>query len=458
MKPGDPSEQAESLFLHPDANLVVNSVENSVENSGRTVSVHTLGCRLNFFETDGILSVLKKNGYTIAGEKDVPSDIIVNTCTVTNRADVKNRNVIRSAIKRFPGSRVWVTGCYAETDRSVLEAIPGIAGVLGNSEKSELAYRILGASNPENLNRFSYSNVLPEGHTRAYLKVQDGCNRKCSYCKIPAARGLGVSRDTDDILNQVAFLQDHGVGEIVLTGVNLGWYRNKEGQKAFIDLLKKILGILDYSRLRLSSIEPPDVGIELIDLLSHPRFCKFLHVPLQSGSGAILKKMRRTYNPVSFRKRIELVKARFPNLFLGTDVITGFPGEREIEFQETIQVLKDLDFSRIHAFPYSVRSGTEAESWGDSVPKETKKERVLVLRELSRESTLRYIHRNQNQKLEAIVEADGTLISDTYIKGKLGDSVEESRLVKGQFVDVKLDGLGSDPSADNPMAAFSLCL
>lgn len=407
--------------------------------ASKTISVHTLGCRLNFFETDGILSVLKKNGYRLADSEESPSHIVVNTCTVTNRADVKNRNIIRSAIKKFPGAKVWVTGCYAETDRNVLESIPGVAGVFGNTEKSSLPFRIMEAELPEkSLDRFSYSDVLPEGHTRAYLKIQDGCNRKCSYCKIPLARGQGVSRETEDVLDQVRFLQDSGIGEIILTGVNLGWYRDETGTKAFLRLLEDILKRLDYSRLRLSSIEPPDVGNDLADLLTHPRFCNFLHVPIQSGSAKILKAMRRTYNSESFRKRIETVLSKNPEIFLGTDAITGFPGEGEEEFQDTYQLLDELNFSRIHAFPYSVRANTEAEKMGDVIPKETKKARVRELMSLSSRKTENYIRSQKGKILEAILEKDGNLITDNYIKGRLEEGSYRDSLIPGQFLDVEV--------------------
>ncbi|MCB1178635.1 MAG: radical SAM protein, partial [Leptospiraceae bacterium] len=202
-----------------------------------SVAFHTLGCRLNIFETDGLSSSLSKLGIPTVSVEENPSIIIINTCTVTNKADSKNRNIIRNAIKNNPGSKVFVTGCYAETDAEVIKNIPGVFGVYGNSQKSELPFIIaenLGKeiSQPNNLDRFSYSDVLPKDHTRAYLKIQDGCNRVCSYCKIPSARGKGISRKENDVLDQVKFLQDKGIGEIILTGVNLGWYRDENGKKA----------------------------------------------------------------------------------------------------------------------------------------------------------------------------------------------------------------------------------
>ncbi|TGK78945.1 tRNA (N(6)-L-threonylcarbamoyladenosine(37)-C(2))-methylthiotransferase MtaB [Leptospira noumeaensis] len=407
------------------------------------IKFHTLGCRLNFFETDGMYSVLKDKGFSLANAEEKAEYIVVNTCTVTNKADVKNRNIIRNAIRTNPGAKVYVTGCYAETDKEVLQNIPGVFGVFGNTEKSSLPYKILedweGKKIETNLSfdRFSYSDVLPEGHTRAYLKIQDGCNRKCSYCKIPAARGLGVSRNYNDVLDQVRYLQDNGVGEIQLTGVNLGWYRLENGEKGFLNLLEDILKILEYSRIRLSSIEPPDVGSGLLDLMKHPRFCKFLHIPIQSGSRKVLKDMRRTYHPDAFRTRIELAKEKLPNLFLGTDVIVGFPSETESEFQETKNLLVELGFAKLHVFPYSVRKGTSAESFGDPIPGDEKKRRVLDLMSLSSELHTKYAESVIGKKYEAILESDGRFVTDNYLKGRLADPISLDTLQKGQFVDVR---------------------
>ncbi|MBM9500806.1 tRNA (N(6)-L-threonylcarbamoyladenosine(37)-C(2))-methylthiotransferase MtaB [Leptospira sp. 201903071] len=411
----------------------------------QTVLFNTLGCRLNFFESDGLFSSLTKHGYRSAEGEEHPEVVIINTCTVTNKADSRNRNTIRNAIKKFPGSQIWVTGCYAETDRESIEAIPGVAGVVGNTEKSKLPSMILkkkGLIGSDDLfgvvyDRFSYSDVLPNGHTRAYLKIQDGCNRKCSYCKIPQARGLGVSRNYEDVLDQVRFLQDHGVGEITLTGVNLGWYRDSENKKAFNRILKDILSILEYSRLRISSIEPPDVGNELAELMSHPRFTPFLHIPLQSGSAEILKRMKRTYTPETFRKRVETAKEKIPGLFLGTDVIVGFPGETEEMFHDSVKMVQELGFAKIHAFPFSVRRNTLAETFPDSVTKEIKKERVHVLNSLSRKLHKNYAVVETGKVREAILEQGGTAVTDNYLKVRISEE-ELKNLKTGQFLNVEL--------------------
>jgi threonylcarbamoyladenosine tRNA methylthiotransferase MtaB len=406
------------------------------------VSFQTLGCRLNIFESDGLSNALKNAGIRTVSMEENPEIVIVNTCTVTNKADSKNRNIIRSAIKNHPGSQVWVTGCYAETDKSIIENIPGVTGVVGNTEKSNLPNLILEKFNIPytptiNLDRFSYSDVLPVNHTRAYLKIQDGCNRVCSYCKIPSARGKGVSRKKDDILDQVKFLQDNGIGEIILTGVNLGWYRDENGDKAFNSLLEEILNSLEYSRIRLSSIEPSDVNATLSKLISHPRFCKYLHVPLQSGNSEILRKMKRSYTAETYRKRIEIVLKDHPNIFIGTDIIAGFPGETLEQFNDSLQLVKDLSISKIHAFPYSPRKGTAAEILVDSLSKEDKRKRVFKLNSLSENMYYEYYKKNENKIFEGILESSNQVLTDNYLKISLKETSVLQNLKVGQFISVK---------------------
>lgn len=406
-----------------------------------TVSFHTLGCRLNIFESDGLSTALKKEGIETVSELEKPEIIIINTCTVTNKADSKNRSIIRGAIKNNPGAKIWVTGCYAETDKEIIENIPGVTGVVGNTEKSKLPSIILNALHGKEIetkefDRFSYSDVIPNSHTRAYLKIQDGCNRVCSYCKIPSARGKAVSRKEEDVLNQVSYLQDQGVGEIILTGVNLGWYKDSESKKSFNTLLKKILDKLDYSRLRISSIEPSDVGHELAELTLHPRFCNYLHVPMQSGNSRILKLMKRSYTAETFYKRIKLAKEKNPALFIGTDIITGFPSESEEEFLDSVSLVNDLEISKIHAFPFSVRKGTTAENLIDSISKETKKERVQILNKVSKEKYKSFGEKHIGKTLETIYEDNETGVTDNYLKVKFESDTKN--LKKGQFLKAKI--------------------
>ncbi len=422
-----------------------------------TIAVETLGCRLNLFESDGILTGLIDTGlYETTSIEEAPDLVIINTCTVTGQADARNRHAIRSAIRKNPASRIIVTGCYAQTDREEILKIPGVDLVVGNDRKSQLPVIIQDLkekksdrlSHSENSIRsshlpslelpFAYGLALPQGHTRAYLKIQDGCDRKCSYCKIPQARGRGTSRAADDILEHVKKLQDHGVPEIVMTGVNLGWYRDRDNKVSFADLIRGILPLLKTTRLRLSSIEPCDVDRELAELTLHPAFCNFLHVPLQSGSAQILKKMRRTYNPVSFRKRLELVKKINPQIFLGTDVIVGFPGESNIDFQETAGLCSDLEFANIHSFRFAARAGTPAASFRNDISQTEIRGRMTRIHEIREESWHRYATANLGLPLRSVIENspdDSKMhfsLSDNFLKlavdksllhGKAGDSV-----------------------------------
>ena len=405
-----------------------------------TFAMETLGCRLNSFESDGIGNILLKNGFQIAKLNEIPEFVIINTCTVTNKADAKSRHVIRNTIKKYPTSKIYVTGCYAQTDKDIVEKIPGVHCVVGNDKKSELPFKILKQQsiiNEKKLDRFSYPDVLPINHTRAYLKIQDGCDRKCSYCKIPEARGRSSSRDYNDILDQVRYLQDNGIGEIILTGINIGWFKDRFGKKSFIKLLKDILSILYYSRLRISSIEPSDVGVELGELFSHSRLASFLHCPLQSGSKNILKKMRRSYTPYSFLKRIESVKKANPNIFLGTDLIVGFPFEEDNDFQESLKLIQDLEFAKIHFFPFSVRKNTTAANFQNFVDKEKKKSRCISGQKLSKRLYEAYARKQINQIQEAILEADNNCLTDNYLKIKLPKE-EYKNLEVGQFLNIKI--------------------
>lgn len=408
-----------------------------------TIRVETLGCRLNLFESDGITGqFLASERYAPAAENDNPDIIIVNTCTVTDQADNKNRQLIARAVKKHPGSRVIVTGCYAQTDPEDC-AMPGVFLVVGNNQKSKilslyeealaLQAKQTGVSEGVSEKRagidpmdvFAYGNVLPVGHTRAYLKIQDGCDRKCTYCKIPRARGRGISRPLEDILDHARELDEKGVPEIVLTGVNLGWYR--EGGVRFNQLVERILNVLRSSRLRLSSIEPCDVDQGLAELSLHPRFCNFLHVPLQSGSREILKRMRRTYNPVSFRQRVEAFVRVNPDVFLGTDVITGFPGEGEAEFEETYSLCRDLGFANIHAFPFSPRKDTAAAEMEGRAPVSVVQKRMNRLRDLKAAGLAayqkRFIGRVQTGIVEKSSDSGGEALSDNFLRLRFSGSL-----------------------------------
>ncbi|MCB1171124.1 MAG: tRNA (N(6)-L-threonylcarbamoyladenosine(37)-C(2))-methylthiotransferase MtaB [Leptospiraceae bacterium] len=436
----------------------------SRKNSSRTVGIHTLGCRLNQFESDGIVSRFLDDGqkYELVPLDRGPDIAIINTCTVTDQADSRSRALVRKILRANPLSRIVFTGCYAQTDPEKVAAIPGVFAVVGNDGKTRIKDILEGleerqsATKPEAaeelngiqtassrgaaifssgaLDRkkgdkkrpvlsdpFAYGDVFPVGHSRAYLKIQDGCDRKCSYCKIPRARGGGVSRSFFEILDHVRSLDDRRIPEIVITGVNPGWY--SDSGRRFNDLIRAMLSEIKYSRIRLSSIEPCDVDEELAELSLHPRFCNYFHVPLQSGSRDILRLMRRTYSAESYRKRMETVRRVNPRAFLGTDVIAGFPGESEEHFQETLELLQDLGIIQVHAFPYSPREGTDALDLPDPVDRGLAKERVKRLQDFSARQWQTFLGGLAGESRVAVIEKwpagsdmPATALSDDYVR------------------------------------------
>lgn len=430
----------------------------------RTISVSTLGCRLNLYESDGLLGKFVESGrYTAAEGDEIPDIAIINTCTVTGQADRKSRTAVEAVLRRNPAAVVVVTGCFAQTDPDKAAAIPGVSMVIGNDLKTSLFEKLeaLDHANGAVVHRgsaegsvipgygvrpvmekpFAYGAVLPHGHTRGYLKIQDGCDRACTYCKIPMARGRGTSRGAADVLDAVDRMVAAGVPEIVLTGVNLGWYRD-QGLR-FVPLLEKILERLrGRSRLRLSSIEPCDVGYDLARLFTHPDFCPFLHVPVQSGSAEILRRMRRTYTPQSFQKRVEAVLAVKPDVFIGTDVMTGFPGESDQDFEDSITLCVNLGMANIHAFRYSPREGTPAMSMAGAVDGRIVRGRMERLREVRSKGFAEYVRRDAESVRKIVIEdeKDGFVrgISENFLRVHLPP---HTHAVRGAVIQARIVGL-----------------
>ena len=373
------------------------------------------GCRLNAYESISLASGLESTGFSLTTEIKDADFVIINTCTVTNRADQKNRQAIRRAHRENPGAKIVVTGCYATTDATEIKKLPGVYSVVSNFQKAQIPDQIMGDSHRKSSLRegqpdgqFGYSLQNRKRHSRAYIKIQDGCNKSCSYCKIPLARGAGRSRDFQETLEEARELIQAGFREITLTGVNLGWYRSLEG-KNFYDLLEGLLSLDGDFYIRISSIEPGDVNERLAELLTHPRSALFLHAPLQSGSKEILKAMRRGYTPSHYQKRIEYVKKRCPDIHLGTDVIIGFPGETDAHFQQTFDFCKQMEFANIHIFPYSPRKNTPivnqlelAPNERKEVPKTRVKKRIELMEALKREMHAGYVKKTAGQTFRGI--------------------------------------------------------
>jgi threonylcarbamoyladenosine tRNA methylthiotransferase MtaB len=383
----------------------------------KRASLHTLGCRLNQVETTVLAARLQRDGYRVV-EFGEPTDLlVVNTCSVTEEAERTCRYVIRKTLKHSPGAFVAVTGCYAQTGVQELRTIPGIDLIVGNQFKWDLPsflpapQALKKQPDPEVLHTRTIDRedfALPEygepDSTRALLKIQDGCNVMCSFCLIPFARGHERSRLQDDVTREAEALVTRGYREIVLTGVNVGQYRQDElDLVGLIAQLEKIEGL---DRIRVSSIEPTTITNALLDrMASSSKLCPYLHIPLQSGDDAILSSMNRPYNAKEFTHLIQRAIAMIPHLGLGTDLMVGFPGETEGAFEHTLRIARELPFSYFHVFTYSQRPGTAAARLPDQVPIAVARERAKILAQLSRLKRLAFAERYIGSTVPVLFES-----------------------------------------------------
>ncbi|MDP8231282.1 MAG: tRNA (N(6)-L-threonylcarbamoyladenosine(37)-C(2))-methylthiotransferase MtaB [Candidatus Zophobacter franzmannii] len=396
------------------------------------IAVKTLGCKINQYETSCIVEPFLKAGYELV-EFDSDADVyIINTCTVTNRTDFKSRNSIRKALKHKaenPDVKIVVTGCFAQREPDAVDELGDIDLVIDNQQKGNI-YSLLKSEDVE------FHDILEEKffaemstgvmteNSRVFLKVQDGCDFYCSYCAVPYARGHSRSRKPEKVLEQVELLTSNGYYEFVLGGINLGLYgRDLEGTYHLENLIQDISKIEGVKLIRLSSIEPQLFTEGLMaEIATNPKICSHLHIPLQSGCDTILKSMKRHYSTSEFRAKIEELRSIRPDMAFGFDVITGFPGETDELFKETYDFLSSLDFTYLHNFTYSKRSGTPAADMKQQVNGKVTHERVSRLNELSNKKKAEYTQLLLKEKttLRGIVEAntDGiwTALSDHYIR------------------------------------------
>jgi threonylcarbamoyladenosine tRNA methylthiotransferase MtaB len=413
----------------------------------KKIAFKTLGCRLNQYETDALASRFHKGSYQIVNYND-PADIyIVNTCTVTNQSDQKSRQTIHQAVKANPDGLMLVTGCMATNHKQSLLETPGIDYVVDNDHKTSIFSLIESHfrgehPDPEGFDEdlFSYDPAFKTFHTRSLIKIQDGCDNFCTFCIIPSVRGRAVSRPVNTILDNIREVVDHGFKEVVLTGVNIGRYEF-EGVN-FEQLVAKILELPGDFRLRISSIEPDGFTPHFFELFQHEKLAPHLHLCLQSGSEAILLKMRRMYTAREFRQLAEQLWDRYPDFNLTTDIIVGFPGETENDFQDTVQMAKDLRFSHIHTFKYSVRSGTRAERMDGHLTEKIKNQRSAVIRKISEENKQLYFNQMMDKPQRMLIErisADGT--ARGYGENYIPLRVKSKALVRNTFIDVKPESI-----------------
>ena len=340
----------------------------------KTVGFHTFGCKLNYSETSSISRIFKEKGFNKKSIYNNPDNIVINTCSVTENADKKCKDLIKKIKKHSPDSKVTVVGCFAQLKPNSIKNIKGVDKVIGTKEKfnfnSYINNKSVIHSEISQSKEFN-STFSVDDRTRSFLKVQDGCNYGCSFCTIPLARGKSRSAEPDDVLSKINNLIDKGSKEIILSGINIGDYGILNGKRKnnFFSLLKIIEDKTDGLRFRISSIEPNLLSDEIIKLVaSSKKFVNHFHIPLQSGSNNILKKMSRRYNIELYNDRINKIKKLMPDACIGADVIVGFPGESNHEFEKTLKFIKSLDISYLHVFPYSERNNTRAKEIND-IPK-----------------------------------------------------------------------------------------
>ncbi len=378
--------------------------------------VETLGCKVNTYESEALKKLLDLNGYENSKNDDKPDVIIVNTCSVTSVSDQKCRQKIRSLIRKFPQAIMVVMGCYSQIDAKTIKDIAGVNIIVGTNNRHlipQLIEQFLLNKQQinlveENKRNFDYEELEVSSYyenTRAYLKIQDGCDNFCSYCIIPYARGKMRSRPKEEVLKEVHSLLDNGFLEIVLTGIHTAGYGQDLENYNFTDLVKDIIKDKRLKRLRVSSIEESEVTKDFIDLMAHNDvLARHLHIPLQSGSENILKRMNRKYNKQQFLDKINYIRQCMPEIAITTDIIVGFPGETEEEFKETLDFAQKCNFAKIHVFPFSARRGTPADKMANQVSSIVKKNRVRELISLSNKLENQYQNQFVGQELGVIFE------------------------------------------------------
>lgn len=425
-----------------------------------SVAFHTLGCKVNHYETEAIWQLFQAEGYERTDFDSTADVYVINTCTVTNTGDKKSRQVIRRAIRKNPDAVICVTGCYAQTSPAEIMAIPGVDVVVGTQDRSKMLsyiqqYKeermpINGVSNIMKARVYEELDVPAfTDRTRASLKIQEGCNNFCTFCIIPWARGLLRSRKPEDVLAQAQQLVDSGYKEIVLTGIHTAGYgediKDYSFAKLLADLDKNITGL---KRIRISSIEASQISDEVIEVMGKSdKIVPHLHIPLQSGSNTVLQRMRRKYSMEMFGERLDRLKEALPGLAITSDVIVGFPGETEEEFMETYRFIEKHKFMELHVFPYSKRTGTPAAKMENQVPEEVKNERVHKLIALSDQLAKEYASDFEDEVVEVIPEESfkeepGNNLFVGYTPNYLKVVFEGNEEMIGKLVKVKITEAG----------------
>ena len=423
-----------------------------------TVAFLTLGCIVYQTETEAMAGLFRQRGYETV-EADGQADVyVINTCSVTHLGERKSRQMVRRAGRLNPDAIVAVTGCFAQLSPAEAAAIQGVDVVVGTQNRLHIVdyveqarehkQQIQAVSDIMSMNAFEEIPLQDSpGRTRAFMKIQDGCDNYCSYCIIPYARGHLRSRSLSGIREETRFLADAGYREIVLTGINLGTYGRESGRNTLVDAVRTVLAEPRIARVRLSSTESLEISAELIGLMEQdPRLCPHLHLPLQAGDDAILAAMRRPYTTSEYAELLTLLRQRVPGLAVTTDIIVGFPGESADSFARTLEYVRRMGFAKIHVFPYSKRRGTAAATFAGQVGDAEKKRRVAELMQLGEQSSLEFRRRMLSQTVPVLLErADGGQAEGlTPNYQRVFIVAAETGLAENQLVQAELSGIQAE--------------
>lgn len=444
------------------------------KDSPKRVAFLTFGCRLNQYDTETLRTLLEEAGgwYTVPAKQE--ADVyVVNTCSVTARADASARKAIRRVHAARPGAKIVVTGCYAQRAPEEIAELPGVSLIVGaanrqrivseldESESGKLRIAVSPIADAKEFLDVSITEMME--HSRAFVKVQEGCDESCSFCIVPQTRGRSRSRRPERVLQQVYKLVDRGYVEIVVTGVHVGDYGLDlpEKRRLLPALIREILLVPGLERFRLSSIEPSTVTEELIDLMaSEHKFARHFHVPFQSGSDEVLARMRRCYTVKIFSELMWRITEAVPGCGIGTDVICGFPGETDAQFQQTFDRLVELPITYVHPFTYSIRPGSAAEAYGDQVSGDVKKRRTRSLKRLSRDKNRAFCEQHVGDVMSVLLEGGRqngeTTVSgwtDNYLRVNLGPGTASGRLENVCITGVSEDGLKGERPTRNSNTA-----
>mgnify|MGYP003585609966 FL=1 len=421
------------------------------------VALTTLGCKVNQVETEVIEGLFRQRGYTVVSFEDQADVYVINTCSVTHLGEKKSRQLIRRAVRLNPGAVVVVTGCFAQISPDKVEAIPGVDVIVGTSERQKIVdLAEAGANSRQPIKAVSDIMTHAEfediplfhvpGRTRAFLKIQEGCTNFCTYCIIPYARGPLRSRPVASVIAEAEKMVRAGFQEIVLTGIHLGAYgRDLHDGVDLTTAVKAVLGIPGLVRLRLGSLESIEVSDELLQIMKEDeRFCRHLHLPLQAASDKILSDMNRHYTRSEYGDLVAKIRSEVDGIAISTDIIVGFPGETQAIFEESLYFIQSQEFSRIHIFPYSKRSGTPAASYSDQVAEDEKRQRVARLQQLARQSADSFHQSFLGSVMDVLIEAGSNGVAEGLTSNYIRVYVAEGEAGIGQMTSVRFERLYRD--------------